>query len=91
MAFALTLSAPSTTPVSVQWTTTPGTATPGVDYTASSGTYTFPTGTMAGQVLIPILPDTVHEGDETFTVVLSSPVGASLQRATGTATILNDD
>ena len=91
MAFALTLSAPSATPVSVQWTTTPGTATPGVDYTASSGTFTFPLGTMAGQVLIPILPDTVHEGDETFTVVLSSPVGASLQRATGTATILNDD
>ena len=91
MAFALTLSAPSATPVSVHWTTTPGTATPGVDYTASSGTFTFPLGTMAGQVLIPILPDTVHEGDETFTVVLSSPVGASLQRATGTATILNDD
>jgi hypothetical protein len=35
--------------------------------------------------------DTVVEPDETFTVVLSNPQGATLGTASGTVRILNDD
>jgi len=35
--------------------------------------------------------DTTIEPDETFQVQLSSPVGATLLKGTGTATIFNDD
>ena len=36
-------------------------------------------------------PDAVHESGETIPVVLSSPSGATIYRATGTASIVDDD
>jgi hypothetical protein len=38
-----------------------------------------------------VYPDTLTEGDETFWVVLSNPVGVELGRAIGVGTILDDD
>ncbi len=38
-----------------------------------------------------VYPDTLAEGDETFRVVLSNPVGVDLGRAIGVGTILDDD
>jgi len=42
-------------------------------------------------VAIVVQGDTTVEGNETLTLTLTNPVGATLLRATGTGTILNDD
>jgi sugar lactone lactonase YvrE len=52
---------------------TDGTATAGVDYTAVSGTYSFPKKSSTLEVCVPILSDGVpEEADETFVVTLST-------------------
>ncbi|HEY1600283.1 MAG TPA: cellulose binding domain-containing protein [Pirellulales bacterium] len=89
--FNVTLSAASTAPVTVKYATANGTATAGSDYTATSGTLTFAAGQTTKQVAVPVIGDTTPESNETFSLVLSSPTGATLTRATATGTILNDD
>ena len=78
--------------VSIQYSTTTGTAG-GADFTSASGTLDWADG-VAGirYIEIPVLQDTETEGEESFTVSLSSPTGAPLAGASSiTATILDDD
>ncbi|GAY17518.1 hypothetical protein MSZK_42440 [Mycobacterium sp. shizuoka-1] len=89
--FVLTLSKASTKPVTVSYTTANGSATAGQDYTAASGTVTFAPGVTSQTVNVSVRGDTAVESDETFTVTLSSPSGATLGRATATGTVKNDD
>ena len=87
--FAVTLSKASTTPVSIGYATSNGTATAGVDYTATSGTLSFAPGVTSQQIKVAVLADATVETNETFTVTLSKPVGATLTTATATGTITN--
>lgn len=87
--FTVSLSAASTSPVTVAFASSNGTATAGADYTAVSGTLTFAPGVTSQQINVPVLADNTVEPNETFTVTLSNPVGATLARATATGTILN--
>ena len=64
--------------VSVQFATVAGTATEGADYSAASGTLTFGAGVSQRTISVPILADSVLDDGETFTMVLSSPTGASI-------------
>ncbi|MFN8073364.1 MAG: cellulase family glycosylhydrolase [Mycobacterium sp.] len=89
--FAVSLSKAATTPVTVGYTTANGTATAGTDYTASSGTLTFAPGVTTQTIAVKVTGDTAVEPDETFTVTLANPTGATLARTTATATITNDD
>mgnify|MGYP002381892220 CR=1 FL=1 len=89
--FAVTLSKSSTTPVTVGYATADGTATAGTDYTPTSGTLTFAPGVTTQTIAVNILGDTTVEPNETFTLTLSNPTGATLARTTATATITNDD
>jgi hypothetical protein len=91
MAFIVTLSKASTKTVTVKYATSNGTATAGQDYTAASGTITFAPGVTSQNVNINVIGDTTVEPDETFTVTLSSPSGATVGRSAATGTILNDD
>ena len=76
----------------VNYATANGTATAGSDYTATSGTLTFAAGETTKTVSVPVLGDTSVESDETFTLTLSNPAGATLgAAASATATIVNDD
>jgi len=77
--------------VSVQYVTADGTAIAGADYTAVSGTLTFPPGTVSQAVSVPVLGDVSDEDDETFTVNLSNPTGASIADGQGLGTITDDD
>ncbi|MEI7546056.1 MAG: Calx-beta domain-containing protein, partial [Mycobacteriaceae bacterium] len=88
-AFTVTLSKASTTPVTIGYATTNGTATAGTDYTATTGTLTFAPGVTSQQINVPILADTAVESSETFTVTLSNPSGATIAGATATGTITN--
>jgi hypothetical protein len=83
---------PAPTPVVVQFETQAGTATSGVDFQATSGTLTFiPGASLPEFVQVRIISDRLVEGDETFSLVLSSPVGAVLSDAQATATIVDED
>ena len=79
--------------ITVDYTTSPGTATAGEDYTQTSGTLTFPAHEgCCDPIEIPILDDSEDEDKtETFTVTLSDPQGASLTGASATGTIYDDD
>ena len=53
---------------------------------------TIAAGETSGTMVVAVLGDAVVEPDETFTVTLSNPVGATLGTpATATGTITNDD
>jgi hypothetical protein len=93
--FTITLSAPSTQNVTVNYATANGTATAGPpgtgDYPSSSGTIFIPAGTTIKTKQIGVFGDTQTEGDETFFLNLSSLVNAEFQDAQGMATIIDDD
>jgi glucose/arabinose dehydrogenase len=84
------LSSASASPVTVHYATVDGTAD-GTDYVARAGTVTFAPGQTSVRVAISLRPDTVREADETFSVVLSSPSGATFGDDTAVVTIRNDD
>ena len=77
--------------VSVSYRTVDGTASANSDYSAASGTLTFPTGISTLTITIAVTGDRKREPNETFTVELFNAVGASLVDAVATGTILNDD
>jgi hypothetical protein len=55
-------------------------------------TLTFAPGDTIKAFKVPIINDALHEGDETFAVVLSNPTGAALgSQSTATITIADDD
>lgn len=89
--FTLSLSAASATPVTVAYTTADGTAKAGSDYTASSGTITFPAGVTTQQVNVAVIGDATVETDETFSLTLSAPQGAKLAQSSVSVAIVNDD
>ncbi len=60
------------------WAST-GTATAGVDYTATSGTLSFAAGETWQSVSVPILDDVIDEGTEYFLLRFSNPQGATLE------------
>ncbi|HEX4490283.1 MAG TPA: Calx-beta domain-containing protein [Acidimicrobiia bacterium] len=91
---AVTLTQPSTQPVTVHYATANGRATAPTDYKAKSGTITFKAGKTTAYVSVAITPDQVTEANETVEVALSSPTGGytlAPDRSTGVVTILNDD
>ena len=92
LGFTVSLSNPSSQPITVAYQTAPGTATSGVDFSATSGTLTINPGQTSGTISVPIIGDTVPEPNETFFVDLIGAINATLftgPRATGT--ILDDD
>ena len=91
--FVVSLSHAASAAVTVDYATSNGTATAGVDYTAASGSLTFAAGETTKTVSVPVLHDAHDEGSETLTLTLSNASGAVIKsdRATATGTITNDD
>lgn len=90
--FTVSLSQPRPSAVSVKYATANGTATAPADYTAKAATaLSFAAGQTSKTVTVPVKGDLVAEDDETFSVVLSSPVGVAIGDGTGTATISDDE
>ena len=90
LTYTVTLSSPTTQTISVNYATANGTATAGLDYTATIGTLTFAPGATSKVINIPILNDSLNEADETFTLTLSSPTNASLGTLTTATTTITD-
>ena len=91
LSFAVTLSNPSSSAITVQYVTANGTATAGSDYTAANGTLTFAAGETSKTVLVTITGDALNEANETFTLNLSAPTNATIGDAQGIGTLTNDD
>jgi hypothetical protein len=89
--FNVQLSQASSQPVTVKYATADGTATAGSDYTATSNTLSFAPGETKKTVSVSVKGDTVVEPNETFRVNLSTPTNATIGKAQGVGTIVNDD
>ena len=89
--FNVTLSAPSGKPVGIQFNTANGTATSGSDYTATSGFFSFTPGQTSRTITVQVIGDTTVEPNETFLVNLFNVQFATISKAQGIATVLDDE
>ncbi|HYX45150.1 MAG TPA: Calx-beta domain-containing protein, partial [Acidimicrobiales bacterium] len=90
--FTVSLSAPTTEPVSVKAATANSTAVAGSDYTALPlSTLAFAPGETTRTVSVPVRGDSAAEGNEYFSVNLSSLVGALAADTSGLGTILDEE
>jgi hypothetical protein len=88
----VTRSGDTSTPASVSYATADGTATQKGDYIFTAGTLSFAPGESSKSFTILIVNDAYLEGNEAFSVSLSSPVGTTLgPRSTATVVIFDDD
>jgi hypothetical protein len=89
--FTVSLSNPSSQPITVSVTPGGTAATPG-DFTLDATTLTFAPGETTKTVTATIVGDNSVESDETFTATIAVTSGTvTLGNATGTGTITNDD
>jgi hypothetical protein len=98
MPIAVTLSRPSTSPVTVRYRVEPDGSADSADFKPKSGTVTFKPNAVTGltpttkYISVPLFPDRTVEGDETFRVRLSEPsAGYAIARAEAVGTIIDDD
>jgi subtilisin family serine protease len=92
LTFTVTLSAASTSTVTVNYATVGGSATSGTDFATRSGTLSFAPGETSKTISVDVVGDTAFEGNETFTLALSgASTNASIQTASAAGTITNDD
>jgi hypothetical protein len=93
VAVTVTLSQSSGSTVTVDYATSDGTATSGgPDYFPENYTLTFSPGVTSQTIIISIIDDLCPESNESFTVTLSNPSGATLGTpSTATVTILDND
>ncbi len=86
------LSRESESNVSVNYETVEGTAMVGTDFMAvSNGQLIFLPSETTKNISITILGDDIFEPDETFDILLSNPINATIVRGKSTITIRNDD
>jgi len=88
--FTVSLNSPSSTSVSVDYSTSDNTAFSGSDYQPLTGSLTFAPGETSRTISVPIIDDSLVESTESFSVVLSSPVNATIADGQGIGTIVDD-
>lgn len=93
ISFTVTLDTASSSTVQVNYVTANGSASSGADYSTVSGTLIYAPGQTSKTVNVPIIDDTLIEGDETVFLNLSNPLGANIATggASTSATIIDDD
>ena len=89
----VTRTGPSSGALSVKYATSHGSATTGVDYKEVSGTLTFASGVMSRTFIVPLINNTIVDGNRTVNIALSDPGGGALLGTPNAAvlTILDDD
>lgn len=81
----------STEPLSVNYSTSPISATAGSDYVTASGTATIPAGSTTTTIPLGIYNDSLHEGNESFSLTISNPTQGAINADTTLITINDDD
>jgi hypothetical protein len=87
----LTRTGGTTGAISVTLDATGGTATPGTDFTGVPQTVTIPDGQTTATATIPVVDDTLVEGNETVILGLSSPTNLAVLGTPSTATVTITD
>lgn len=91
--FAVEISTPATSELSLNFQTVAGSARAGADFAARSGQITFEPGQTRVEIAVPIKNDLALEGNEQFSLRVippfPSPLSSSATTAIGTATILD--
>jgi hypothetical protein len=87
----VTLAGSSASTVTVGYSTVAGSALAGTDFVSTSGTLTFAPGVTSKTFTVTINGNTIKQANRTFTVVLSSPVNATIASGTATVTIVDDE
>lgn len=88
---AVSLSAVSVNTVTVNYATANDSALAGSDYTAASDTLVFSPGQTTKNISVPVTGDTTFEGNEIFSVNLTSATNAIIADSQGHVRINNDD
>lgn len=91
LTFTVTLDQVSLTDAVMTYSTAAGTATDGSDYTGVTGTLTITAGQTQGTIGVPILDDSIYEGDEDLTMNLVAVSGVNVTDAQGDGTITDND
>ena len=91
LTFTVSLSAPSSQAISVNYATADGIARSTSDYATTNGSLVFAAGTTTRTINVVINGDTQVEGDETLFVLLTGATNANVSKARGVGTINNDD
>jgi hypothetical protein len=89
--FSVILSRASGQDVTVRYATADASAVAPGDYASTSGVVTIPAGSTSRTITVPVRGDRLDEFDETFTLNLSSPTGATVSDGRGVGTIVDDD
>jgi hypothetical protein len=89
--FTVTLALSLSSSVTFQYATANGTAISGTDYSPVSGTATIQPGSSSAHIQVPILPRTSLGPTLTFTLTISNPSGAVIERSVGTGSVLNSN
>jgi hypothetical protein len=88
----VTLSAPSATPVTVNYVMNGGSASAnGVDYNSFGGVLTFAPGETMQEIVLTVRDDNLPEPNETISIALTTPIGAALGQSSHTYTIIDND
>jgi hypothetical protein len=91
VSFFVWLDKPSVNVVTVGYASVDDTATAGTDYRAASGSLSFAPGEIVKTVTLDIHDDALAEGNESFRLVLASPVNATLTDGSGAVLIGRSD
>ncbi len=91
MTFSVVLSAVSGRPVTYNFATEDQTALAGLDYTATAGASTISAGETTVSISVPILPDALNEGDETFKLNLTNIANTTAGSLSAVGQIQDDD
>lgn len=89
--FLVTLSAPATGAVSVNYATSNGTASAGTDYITAGGTLVFAPGQTSQVVRVLTADNDVADGNRSFSLVLSGANGGTLGVSSATGTLIDDN
>lgn len=89
--FSVGLTVASAVPVTVNYSTSNGSAKAGNDFLSATGILTFAPGQTLLTVSVPVIGDTITEVNETFRLNLSNAVNATIVDGTGVGTILDND
>jgi hypothetical protein len=91
VSFLVTLSAASGRPVSVDYGIGPGSATPGTEFRAETGTLAFSPGETIQRIFVWTKGDRLDEADEDFVIDLQGAIHATIATPQATGTIVDDD
>ena len=80
MVFPVLLSTASTTPITVTYGTSDGTAIAGTDYTATNGSIVIPAGATSAQITVPVLGNQIQQNNRTFKLNLTGRFSRSEQQ-----------